>query len=187
MVVKPIRKTCLEMAGILVAACAVGVIANSINADGIQIGNDYFPKLSPPPPDDNGGDEPRDDQLPEHGLQSASFEDVAEYADLLFESDGYIMILDARDDASYKEGHIPGALQVNHYKQDKYLPDIMTMLEEAGVIVVYCNGGNCEDSILLATSLISQHGLPHENVYVYEGGIKEWKDRNQALTEGMDP
>ena len=163
-------RVCAEILILLVGAGVVGTVSNSfIIAKGIDITRDYFP------------------ELPGHELQVAGFEDMVEYSDLLFESDGFIVILDARTDESYREGHIPGALQVDHYQKDKYLPDIMPMLEEAGVIVVYCNGGDCEDSILLATSLIQQHALNYDNVFVYEGGIKEWQDRGQEVAVGNDP
>jgi rhodanese-related sulfurtransferase len=182
-------KTCAEILILVIVAGIVGIVSNSfIIAKGININENYFPELvRPPRPPLPGEDDRPPDDAPEHGLQVAGFEDMVEYADLLFESDGFVVILDARTDEAYQEGHISGALQVNHYQKDKYLPDIMPMLEEAGVIVVYCNGGDCEDSILLATSLIQQFAINYDNVYVYEGGIKEWQEREQELTVGNDP
>ncbi len=180
-------RTCTEILILVIVAGVIGIVSNSfIIAKGININENYFQRLDPPGPpiDKVDGTDP---DAPEHGLQVAGFEDMVEYADLLFESDGFVVILDARTDEAYQEGHISGALQVNHYQKDKYLPDIMPMLEEAGVIIVYCNGGDCEDSILLATSLIQQFAINYDNVYVYEGGIKEWQEREQELTVGNDP
>jgi rhodanese-related sulfurtransferase len=40
--------------------------------------------------------------------------------------------------------------------------------------VVYCNGGNCEDSELTAALLADANIVPREKLWVYGGGITEW-------------
>ena len=46
--------------------------------------------------------------------------------------------------------------------------------------VLYCNGGDCEDSQLLASKLLA---LGYRNVFDYRGGVGDWK-RNGGRVEG---
>ena len=54
------------------------------------------------------------------------------------------------------------------------IDDLRAELELAFFVIVYCNGGDCEDSLHLAADLSSLYGIPTENIYVFEGGLNEW-------------
>ena len=54
-------------------------------------------------------------------------------------------------------------------------------------MIIYCAGGDCEDSIQLATDLVFTHGLSKEMIAIYEGGYEEWvnAELGTAMTEGQ--
>jgi rhodanese-related sulfurtransferase len=87
---------------------------------------------------------------------------------------GLIVFVDARDDKHYQEGHIPGAYQLDHYRAPDYLPAVIPACLSADQIVVYCGGGQCEDSEFAAV-LLRDSGVPGQKLFVYPGGFTEWK------------
>jgi rhodanese-related sulfurtransferase len=88
-----------------------------------------------------------------------------------------VVFVDARNDDHYQAGHIPGAFQLDYYRPAEYLPVLMPIAQTAEQIVIYCNGGTCEDSEL-AAGLLAQ-AVPKEKLLVYAGGFAEW------LTNGL--
>ena len=85
-----------------------------------------------------------------------------------------MVFIDARHDPEYKEGHIPGAYQFDHYHPENYIAAVAPVCQKAEQIVVYCAGGKCEDSEYAAIFLRDNLGLPKEKLFVYAGGIGEW-------------
>ena len=69
---------------------------------------------------------------------------------------------------------------------ESLIDDLKPQLEMAFFLIVYCNGGDCEDSLHLASDLGSLYGLPPENIYVYEGGFNEWKEMQMPITVGTE-
>ena len=63
------------------------------------------------------------------------------------------MFIDARDEAHYREGHIPGAYEFDPYYPEKYFPTALPPCQAAEQIVVYCHGGDCDDSESAALTL----------------------------------
>jgi rhodanese-related sulfurtransferase len=51
-------------------------------------------------------------------------------------------------------------------------------------IVIYCSGGDCEDSHMLAQKL---WGIQFNNVYVYKDGFPDWENRGGAIHRGAQP
>ena len=94
-----------------------------------------------------------------------------------------MLLIDARDDQHYEAGHIPGAWQFAHYHPDQYLPSILPACMGAQKVVVYCNGGACEDSEFAAI-MLRDAGVPGDNLFVYAGGISEWMTTGQAVETG---
>lgn len=93
-----------------------------------------------------------------------------------------IVFLDDRDH-DYAEGHVPGAFQFFHYRAPEFLPALMPVLMSAEKIVVYCTGGNCEDSEFAAL-MLAEIGIPKEKLAVFVGGIKEWKAAGLKVETG---
>ncbi len=95
----------------------------------------------------------------------------------------HIVFVDARNEADYLAGHVPGAWLFNPYEPEKYFPSVMPAVQAAEIIVVYCHGGNCDDSVSAAT-LLKEVGVPGEKIYVYGGGMGEWESLGQPLETG---
>lgn len=94
------------------------------------------------------------------------------------------VFIDARDDKHFSEGHIPGAYQLDRYQPERYLAAIIPPCLAANVIVVYCNGGECEDSEFAARMLKDDIKIPADKLFVYGGGITEWEAKHLAIETG---
>jgi rhodanese-related sulfurtransferase len=57
------------------------------------------------------------------------------------------------------------------------------LCQSAQKIVIYCNGGNCEDSQFAALTLRDAQ-IPNEKLFVFTGGITEWTNHSYAIELG---
>ena len=102
------------------------------------------------------------------GSGSATYEQIsgAEAKALMDSESGYV-IIDARTQEEYDEGHIPGAILIPEYeiadRAEKELPD------KDQLILVYCRSGR--RSKIAAEELVK---LGYTNVKEF-GGIIDWK------------
>ena len=96
---------------------------------------------------------------------------------------GLIVFLDARDDAHYEAGHIPGAYQFDHYRAPRFLPTVLPVCSVAEKVLVYCTGGDCEDSEFAAITL-RDVGVKTEKLVVFAGGFHEWEASALPLEVG---
>ena len=197
-----------QVGALVLAASVVGLGANALRdaRNHIDLTRNYFrmAKVVKPagrnapvktsnetadrkPPAGELRDEPAEDTAAASGLQVMSFAEVMEAFNGDAYQDGMCIFIDARDDEHYQEGHIPLAYQLDHYRPDVYMEELRPIVQSADRIVVYCNGGDCEDSILAATYLIYDEDVPAERVYVFEGGMEEWEANDGPLTEGATP
>lgn len=85
---------------------------------------------------------------------------------------GGAVFFDARPAVPYSEGHVPGArnLALNE-SGPRLTADVQDILRER-TLVVYCEGGDCQSSLLLAKRL---HDEGFKDVRVVTGGWEEWK------------
>lgn len=110
---------------------------------------------------------------------------TADDAQLLFRRKA--LFLDARRSAAYAEGHIVGARTFPVWESD--IEERVKALYEEGLdqqapIVIYCSGGNCEDSHMLAEKL---YMVGFDNVLIYKDGFPDWQKRGLAASKGTDP
>jgi rhodanese-related sulfurtransferase len=112
-------------------------------------------------------------QLTSHGLQRIDREEVLEWFNDPRYAAGTIVFVDARNDANYLSGHIPGARQFDHYRAERYLAAVLPACLSAERVVVYCTGESCDDSEYAALAL-RDAGVPQEKLFVYVGGISDW-------------
>jgi rhodanese-related sulfurtransferase len=183
---------------IALAGAMMAFAANALSPRGLKLNRDYFPggpkeDLSPPSPRSTltagTTDSPSnawhllEARLAEKGLRLINKEQTtALYSDPRKLQDQVIFI-DDRDDSHYAAGHIPGALQFDHYHAEKYLGTMLPACQNAAEIVVYCNGGECEDSEYTAT-MLGEAGIAKEKLRVYGGGITEWTKAGLPLEKG---
>ncbi len=123
------------------------------------------------------------DRLAAKGLRPIFFDEVAETFNDPMRGYGLHVFIDARDDSHYAEGHIPGALAFDYYHPDASIAEVTAALASAMKVVIYCNGGDCEDSEFAALFLQGHVGDP-SSLYVYPGGITEWKAKGMDVERG---
>ena len=93
------------------------------------------------------------------------------------------LILDARPSVFFEQGHVPGALNLARDDFARDYRNLAGMLQTAHYkrIVVYCSGGDCHDSRLVANALLS---LGFSNVSVFTGGWEEWSAAGLPASTG---
>ncbi|HUP50683.1 MAG TPA: rhodanese-like domain-containing protein [Thermoanaerobaculia bacterium] len=101
-----------------------------------------------------------------------------------------VLFLDARRTSVYQEGHIAGARPFSVWESDidqkvaRLFEERSDPEEQNLPIVIYCSGGACEDSHMLAEKL---WGVQFNNVYVYKDGYPDWLSRGGAVRKGATP
>jgi rhodanese-related sulfurtransferase len=93
------------------------------------------------------------------------------------------LILDARPGVFFERGHVPGA---RNLARDDFARDyrkLSTLLQSATdkPIIVYCSGGDCHDSRLVANALLT---LGFTNVRVFTGGWEAWSAAGLPTSAG---
>jgi rhodanese-related sulfurtransferase len=87
------------------------------------------------------------------------------------------LILDARRTKDYEQGHIAGARSISVWESDvdaKVTALVNEGRDGAIPVVLYCSGGDCEDSHMLAQKLF---GAGFDNLLVYQDGWPDWQRR----------
>ncbi|MDB6134255.1 MAG: Rhodanese-like domain protein [Verrucomicrobiales bacterium] len=94
------------------------------------------------------------------------------------------LLIDARLPLFFKMGHLPGALHLPREGFQAALRRHRTVLEQDKnrQIVIYCQGGSCEDSDMVAEALRS---LGFTRLSVFAGGWKEWQAAGLPAETGL--
>ena len=200
-----IQRTLLEGALVAVMGVAFAFAANAISPRGLALARNYFPgaptSSEAPVPGTNlppsaaaaktnvvstNAASPQAllaARLKAQGLHLVASNQAAQlFRDPRYEQ-GLIVFVDARDDQRYQEGHVPGAYQFDHYHAEKYLGTVLPVCQTAEQIVIYCIGGDCEDSEFAALTL-SNAGVPKEKLFVFGGGMTEWATNGLPVEVG---
>ena len=91
---------------------------------------------------------------------------TAEEAKQIMDSEEGYIILDARTQEEYDEGHIPGAIVISHEEIAEKAEDVLTDKDQ--LILVYCRSGR--RSKIAAEALVE---LGYTNIKEF-GGIIDW-------------
>ena len=97
------------------------------------------------------------------------------------------LFLDARRSSVYAEGHIPGARSFPVWESDidgRVKAFFDEGLDQNAPIVIYCSGGDCEDSHMLAEKL---YMVGFNALYIYKDGFPGWTKRGLPATKGANP
>ena len=122
-------------------------------------------------------------QMKEKGLQLINDRQTVQlFHDPRFQQN-LVVFIDARDEEHYRQGHVPGAYEFDPYDSEKYFDAVLPVCQKAEQIVVYCNGGDCDDSESAAI-LLRDVGIPSQKLFVYAGGITEWTTNNLPVETG---
>jgi rhodanese-related sulfurtransferase len=186
-----------QAALLLVIGAALSLAANAVSPRGLKLSTDYFPKPNGVPAQPQEIAQPAAPastndplavvtaRLRAHGLQPLAYSEVVALYQSPDSALQKIIFLDSRDDQHFQSGHIPGAWPFDRYRLDQSLPAILAPCLQAEKIVVYCNGGECEDSEFAALALSQSAGVPAARVFVYPGGITEWEAKGQPVETGL--
>jgi rhodanese-related sulfurtransferase len=160
---------------LLVLGTAVGLAVNTVRGkDKISLQRDYFPPApaAPTNPDNPGATETEPAAKSEFGELTFD-EALALFDDPKAETGEYVFV-DARADGPFQKGHIPGAVQCDYYRSEDYLPSVLDRVQNAEKVIVYCNGGDCEDSLLLCREFVN-YTVPLDRIYLFRGGWEAWQ------------
>jgi rhodanese-related sulfurtransferase len=198
------KQIILEALLVIVVGLGLSLAANAISSRGLVLSRDYFPgqtkavpvapkpapvvKPAPVAPSPVSTNEPSEAELLTQRLRDKGLQELKRVqAEKLFHDprarDQRIVFIDARDEDHYKDGHIPGAFALDPYYPDRQLETVLPVCVEAEQVVVYCTGGDCEDSDTDAI-LLRDAGVPNQRIFVYGGGFTEWSDFHLPLETG---
>lgn len=182
--------------GVLGAAFAFA--ANQVSPRGLDLARNYFPSgvARGVRPATAGGSLPAKGanyeqeaarlvaaQMKKEGLQVVDERQALEAFYGSRRQQSGIVFVDARDEEHYRQGHIPGAYEFDPYHPEKYFAAVLPVCQEAKQIVVYCHGGDCDDSESAAL-LLRDSGIPNQRLFVYTGGFTEWTASHLPVETG---
>lgn len=150
------------------AAAAVRPTAAAAAAVTPSLGAPAGAKMFPPHPDKASLDITGEDVVELHGRKTVPF-------------------LDARRSSVYRDGHIAGARPFSVWESDvddKVKAFFAEGTDQSAPIVVYCSGGTCEDSHMLAEKL---YLVGFDNVLIYKDGYPDWVKRGMPVSKGNEP
>lgn len=94
---------------------------------------------------------------------------------------GTAVLVDARDDSLYAEGHLMGAVSLPLGEVEAQLAGFRQKVSAERTVVIYCNGYGCPDSFDLGLHLLK---AGYRDVRVFEGGFPEWRDAGLPVATG---
>lgn len=176
-----VRRVLVEAAVVAVVGAVIAFAANAISPRGLALARNYFPSTT--------GESVRPPLMPlVAGIKANGLQWVdGDRAVRLFKDPAFreqrILFIDARDEEHYREGHIPGAYEFDPYHPEKEIATVLPLCQGAEKIVVYCTGGDCEDSQFAAIAL-RDAGIPNLKLFVFAGGIGEWMTNGLPVETG---
>jgi rhodanese-related sulfurtransferase len=193
------RRILMEAALVAVFGAAFAFAANLISPRGLALTRDYFPsgtahqvrpvaRAVPPPaaatnPAVLSPAQFLAAQMKEKGLQLIDAPQAIKFFEDPRRAQNQIVFVDARKEAEYQKGHIPGAYEFDSYHPEKYFAAVLPVCQNAEQVVVYCNGGDCDDSENAAL-LLRDVGIPNQKILVYGGGFADWTTNNLPVETG---
>ena len=96
-------------------------------------------------------------------------------------SSSSVTLIDANGNESYRQGHIPSAIDLG-----AHLRDFNTILprDKNALIVAYCGGESCK---AYETATKGAIALGYTNVKHYAGGLRGWVSKGRKLVKVNQP
>ncbi len=159
------KKFILETTIIVFLTLASGMVYNQFFSSGVPIFKTYTPAKG-------------------ENKTDVYFQHVdADFLRSLIQGDMAI-VLDARQQHAYNEGHIPGAYSFSLFEFDEAFARLQDLLNSGKTIVTYCIDFNCEDSTFLANKL---HEKGYTDILVYKGGFDDWQALGNPIESAGSP
>ena len=89
-----------------------------------------------------------------------------------------LLVIDVRDVAEYKSGHVPGAINIPQKKLERQLDKLL----DANGVVLYCINGR---RTRLAEQTLIDNDVP--DVFHLEGGLMGWRQGGFEVRTGWGP
>lgn len=186
-----------------VVGAGLAFAANSISPRGLALGRNYFPSgayhLTRETVATNAGltagdlyalSRPAANAANEDSvaarLKSKGLTDIDREEAQKLAGDPQVVFIDARSEEKFEEGHIAGAYELDPYHPERQMGTALAACQAAEKVVVYCEGGECEDADAVAI-LLRDGGVPAEKVFVYGGGMGDWRTHHNAMEKGARP
>ena len=146
---------------IIAVSSILGLIVNSINPKGIPLiaKEKSLPWANSETNFDKNGKETALKEPPAIHLEQAKN---------LYEKNA--LFIDAREKEEYELSHIKGAINIPFYNFDEYKYQLKN-IDKNRTIVTYCDGTDCELSILLGNQLFE---LGYKKTFIFFGGWNDW-------------
>ncbi len=189
---RAIKQAIIEIVVLLAIGLALGFSVNAVRGAAKGLGatikpqHNYFAFREAPAqaaaPSGEATTERRQLHIRKHAYYELTFDEAADlFLSEENQAEAYVWV-DARNDDDFEEGHIVGAIQCDHYQLENYLDAVLEYAAGAEKVIVYCNGGECEDSILVCQDL-EDAGVPKDLLYLYADGWSAWA-KNDMPYEG---
>ena len=179
----------------------MGLAANRVSPEGLALNRNYFPNATNSPlPTPAITKSPRAvpgtelaslsatqlvaPKLSGKGLQLVDGNQAAQLFHSSRAQPETFVFIDARNGEHYREGHIPGAYQFDPYHPEQYFTTVLPVCTAAAQVIVYCTGGDCEDSEYAAI-LLRDAGINPQKLFVFAGGITEWTTNTLPVEVGV--
>lgn len=98
----------------------------------------------------------------------------------LFDAQGATFI-DARKMDLFEASHIPGAFKIELHDFEQGNPPILMMIPRGAQLIIYCTGGNCDESEKVAKML---QGSGYPQSYVLHDGLPGWQGMGWPTEQG---
>ncbi|GAB4300210.1 MAG: hypothetical protein Kow0098_27370 [Ignavibacteriaceae bacterium] len=82
------------------------------------------------------------------------------------------VFIDARDSLDYERGHITNAINLPYYQFELFEYQLY-FIDKNQIIVTYCDGSDCDLSIMLGDKLFN---IGYKKVFVFYGGWEQWQN-----------
>ena len=159
----------LKAIGIVILGSFVGIIYNSLSSQGITLKGSWSKKVN------------QDNLVVPYSYQEEDPPAISlDDAMMKFQSDETIF-LDSRYPEDYKSGHIKGAINFPYEEFEEHSSQILPKLSFEDEIITYCDGDECETSLLLALEL---RDMGYKNVKIFFGGWSEWQKAGLPIEVG---
>lgn len=148
-----LKKTAWQLPLMVITACVIGISVNNFRSDTIPYVGDWSEKAR---------------------INDAAGEGLVigiEEAERLFERQT-VLFVDARSKNQFANGHIQGALNLPWQEVDRYFMELIDRLNDASMIITYCDGEHCDLSVELALYLKK---MAFNNVRVLVNGWTVWQ------------
>jgi rhodanese-related sulfurtransferase len=147
-----IRSTCFRTVVLIAVSSLAAVLTNAVRQD-------CLPWILDPNASLNPGENPALAQR-----VSISLEELRDHLDNMTAS-----FVDARTPEEFMAGHLETAINIPSTEKEFYLDRVFEMLPPEGLIIIYCEGGECESSNEVFEFLLG-NGFQIEHLRIFQPG-----------------